>query len=136
MEAMLFQAHSGVRYLVLLAGVAALIAAIIAASRDGKGADATLIRIFVGVLDLQATLGIILLIMWTFYGQLIGHIVLMIAAVAIAHIGAARAKKQTVAVAASRMRAITVAVSLLAIVAAIMSIGRPIFGTGVISGCS
>ena len=133
MEAMLFQAHSGVRYLVLLAGAAALIAAIIAATRGGKGADATLTRIFVGVLDLQATLGIILLIMWTFYGQLIGHIIIMIAAVTIAHIGSARAKKQTVPVAASRMRAITIGITLLLIVAAIMSIGRPIFGSGAVT---
>jgi hypothetical protein len=133
MEALLFQAHSGVRYLVLLAGIAALIAALLAASRDGRGADGTLTRIFVGVLDLQAALGIILLIVWAFYGQLIGHIIMMIAAVTIAHIGSARAGKQTVPAAASRMRAITIGVTLLVIVAGILSIGRPIFGSGAAS---
>lgn len=130
MEVMLFQAHSGIRYLVLLAGVIALIAALIAASRGGNGPDAMLTRIFVGVLDLQVLLGIILLVVRPFYGQLIGHIVLMVAAAAIAHIGSTRAKKQTVATAASRMRAITIGVALLAIVAGIMAIGRPIFGSG------
>jgi hypothetical protein len=130
MEVMLFQAHSGVRYLVLLAGVIALIAAIVAASRGGNGPDATLTRIFTGVLDLQVLLGIILVFVRPFYGQLIGHIILMVAAAAIVHIGSTRAKKQTVPAAASRMRAISIGVALLAMVAGIMSIGRSIFGSG------
>ena len=129
METMLFQAHSGVRYLVLLAAVAALVAAAIGWQRrgaEGGPAERPLTAAFVGLLDLQALLGIVLLLMWQFYGQLIGHIVMMVAAVAVAHIGSARAKKKTVAAEASKLRALTIGGALLLVVAGIMAIQRPL----------
>jgi hypothetical protein len=45
------------------------------------------------VIDVQFLLGVVTLISGRFFGALIGHIVMMIAAVAVAHIGAVRLKK-------------------------------------------
>lgn len=126
---MLFQAHSGLRYLVLLAGLAAVVVAALGWQRRpaaAAGAERPLALAFVGLLDLQALLGIVLLLLWTFYGQLMGHIVTMILAVALAHIGNARAKKAATPADASKMRAIAFAVTLLLIAAGILSIGRPL----------
>lgn len=83
----LFHAHSGIRYLVLLAGLLALVVSLTAGLRqqpwDRRGR--LLLRIFVGVMDLQVLLGLILIFFRPFYGALWGHIVLMVLAAAAAH---------------------------------------------------
>jgi hypothetical protein len=90
-----FNAHSGLRYLVLLVGVLTAlygIAGMLRKTPVDKTA-VTLVRVFGVTLDIQLLLGIVTLISGQFFGQLIGHIVLMIAAVAVAHLGAVRLKK-------------------------------------------
>ena len=47
-----------------------------------------------GVIDLQVLLGVITLVTRPFFPALIGHIVMMVAAAAVAHLGAVRLKKQ------------------------------------------
>jgi hypothetical protein len=69
--------HSGLRYLVLLAGVAAVVTSAMGL-RGGaapSGAERASMSAFVGLLDLQVVLGVLLLLYWPFYGALIGHIV-------------------------------------------------------------
>jgi hypothetical protein len=74
MQTMLLQAHSGIRYLVLLAGVVGLVYFVAALARGGRF-DRTgriLTAIFTGVLDLQLILGALLLAVFEIYAQNIG----------------------------------------------------------------
>jgi hypothetical protein len=85
--ALLFHAHSGLRYLVLLAAVASFLYSIIGAVTDrpwDKGGRILLVS-FVGLLDLQVLIGLALVFIWPFYPALWGHIVLMVLAAAVAH---------------------------------------------------
>lgn len=123
----LFHAHSGLRYLVLLVAVVALAVFLYGlATRRDVGAARGLMAAFVGVLDLQALLGIILLLLWPFYGALIGHIVMMILAVAAAHVASVMARKSTDARRAMIIRTAGVAASLVLVIGGIMAIGRDI----------
>jgi hypothetical protein len=82
--------------------------------------------IFVGALDLQVVLGLILLAVWPFYGALIGHIVMMILAVVVAH-GARVAARRAAADAARFGWALAaIVVPLVLIIGGIMAIGRPL----------
>jgi hypothetical protein len=83
----LFHAHSGLRYLVLLAGVASFLYSIVAAvsNRPWDRGGRVIFTAFVGLLDLQVLLGLILVFVWPFYPALWGHIVLMVLAAAAAH---------------------------------------------------
>lgn len=90
-----FNAHSGLRYLVLLAGVVATVYALLGMLRK-KPVDKTaitLLRIFAVLIDLQVVLGILTLLTRPFYSALIGHLVMMIGAVAMVHLGAIRVKR-------------------------------------------
>lgn len=122
-----FHAHSGIRYLVLLAGIVAAAYALVGWVR-GRGYDRTgrlLGRIYVGVLDVQVLLGVVLLTA-TYYPALIGHITMMVLAAGAAH-GFAVAQKRRRAEARSFALQFTgLAISLLLIVAGILAIGRPI----------
>lgn len=84
----LFYAHSGLRYLVLLVGVAALV--YFAIGLITKRPVTKTVRIlgstFVGLLDLQALLGLSMVAMGFYYPSLIGHIVMMVLAVGLTHV--------------------------------------------------
>ena len=84
---MIFYAHSGLRYLVLLAGVAALVylAAGLARGKPFDKAAGALTGAYVGLMDLQVLLGVILWLMIPGYPALMGHIVMMLAAVTAGH---------------------------------------------------
>lgn len=86
---MLFYAHSGLRYLVLLMALVAIV--FFAYGLATKRPVDKLVRIlgssFAGLLDTQVLLGILLLGSgWPFYGALVGHIVMMVAAAVLAHV--------------------------------------------------
>ncbi len=128
MTNMVFHAHSGVRYLVLLVGIVALVAFLYGQiTRKPVGPGKGIMAAFVGVLDLQLLLGLVLVFLMPFYGALIGHLVLMIAAVAVAHASASIARNKPDATSANSIRLIGVVVTLVLIVGGIMSIGRSIF---------
>lgn len=83
----LFHAHSGLRYLVLLAGVLAFLYTIVAAVR-AKPWDRTgrvLVGAFAGLLDLQIVVGVVLIFVWRFYPALWGHLTMMLLAAASVH---------------------------------------------------
>lgn len=85
---MLFYAHSGLRYLVLLMALVAI--AFFAYGLATKRPVDKLVRIigssFAGLVDLQVLLGILLLGSgWPFYPALWGHLVMMVAAAVLAH---------------------------------------------------
>ena len=77
MSEIAFNAHSGVRYLVLLVGVIALLYANFGLARK-KPVDKTgltLLRIFVGVLDLQFLLGVITVLTRPFFSALVNFMI-------------------------------------------------------------
>lgn len=120
---MLFMAHSGIRYLVLLAGAVALVMSLM------KGQDANARKAmgaFVGAIDIQVLIGLLLIMQIPFYGALMGHIALMFAAVFAAHGFSVAAKKKDNG---GMLRVIGIVVTLALIAGGIMSIGRPIFGS-------
>ncbi|HSJ09517.1 MAG TPA: hypothetical protein VK928_06365 [Longimicrobiales bacterium] len=122
----IFMAHSGLRYLVLLAAVVAIVTAAMGLRAAGPSSKAERVAgaVFAGVLDLQVLLGIVLLTMWPFYAQLIGHITMMVAAAAAVHMGSVVARRREAQ--ASKYRLIGYVAGLVAIIGGILAIQRPI----------
>jgi heme A synthase len=92
----IFMAHSGIGYLALLIGVMVAVYAGIQMVR-GKPYNETARRFgvsFAGIMDIQLLLGIANLVTRPFYPQLIGHIALMVLAVALAHVPPALNKRR------------------------------------------
>ena len=126
MENMVFYAHSGVRFLVLLAAVIAAVVLLWGwrAGRPFTGPSRAATAAFTGMLDLQVLLGILLVVLRPFYPALMGHIFMMVAAAAAAHVLTAYARKQPDARRAHLISFFGVALALLLIVGGIMAI-RP-----------
>ena len=129
MADMLFQAHSGLRYLVLLAAVIALV--LLALDRFGSRPSGRGARIsgaiFTGLLDFQVLLGLILLATWEWYGALMGHITMMVLALAAAHGLRVAAKRAGDDTRRGTFALLAVIVPLVLIVGGILAIGRPLF---------
>lgn len=124
----LFHAHSGLRYLVLLAGVLALGYSAVAMLRrrpwDRPGR--ILLVSFVGLVDLQVLIGLVLVFLWPFYAALWGHIVMMVLAAVVAHIAAVINKRRPVETRSHLVAVLGVAGALILIIGGITSIGRGI----------
>jgi len=84
---MIFAAHSGVRYLFLLAGFVMVLYAAhgLATKREYVPAMARMATAFNGLLDLQILLGIAVLFQREFGSYLIGHMFMMVFAAIVAH---------------------------------------------------
>lgn len=91
----MFSIHSHTRYLVLLVGVLVVLYALfgLVTRRRFDKFGLTLARVFAGVMDLQILLGIVTLVTRSFFPALIGHITMMVAAAAVAHLAAVRLKR-------------------------------------------
>ena len=125
-----FYMHSGIRYLVLLAALAALGYLLfgLATRRDFDKLAGALTGAYVGLMDVQVLIGVVLYLLIPSYPALLGHVVMMLAAVSVAHVVSIMNKRRETK---SYALALTgVALSLILIVGGIMSIGRPIFGSG------
>jgi hypothetical protein len=81
---------------------------------------------FVGAVDVQVLIGLLLMMQIPFYGALMGHIAMMFAAVFAAHGFSVAAKKKDNG---GMLRVVGILVTLGLIVGGIMAIGRPIFGS-------
>lgn len=126
----LLYAHSGMRYLVLLAGLLVMAYAGWGAAA-GRPYDRTmrvLSAVFTASVDLTALLGLSYLFVGTFYPQLGGHIVMMVLAVVVAHVISAVMKRRPPAERTYLPHVIGTAVVLGLVVFGIMAIGRPIVG--------
>lgn len=131
MRGFVFMAHSGVRYLVLLAAIVAtayLLMAVMQRRPFGK-ASRTLSAIYTGLLDLQTLLGLINMMVVPFYPRLLGHIFLMFGAVFAAHGFVMTNKSKSEAEQTNLAPLLGVVVSVGLIILGIMAIGRPIFGS-------
>jgi hypothetical protein len=126
---MLYAAHGGVRYLVLLAGLAAVVAAVVGWNRAesvGASGERTAMTVFVGLVDVQLLLGLLLLLTWPYYPALVGHIVMMVLAAGVAHGGSLLARRRGPERSGSPVRLAAVVLALVLIVGGIMAIQRPV----------
>lgn len=122
-----YMAHSGLRYLVLLSGLIAL--AVLLRGMLAKAPYDRTARIaaasFVGLANLQGLLGIVLVILRPFYPALMGHIVMMILALGAAQTLTSWGKKAaSEPERAYKLSLAGVVLALLLMVGAIMAIGR------------
>lgn len=129
---MLFYAHSGLRYLVLLLGAAAALYFLVGwlRRRPVNAAGGGLLRGFVVLVDVQILLGILLLMNMPFYAALTGHIVMMAAAAVAGHVVAVMHRRRDEGDRSWALLLTGVVLPLVLIVGGIMAIGRPILGSG------
>ncbi len=126
---MIYYAHSGVRYLVLLAGVVALVLLAASMRRPTDARTRKVVAVFTGLLDLQVLLGLLNLMSVPFYPALSGHILLMFSAAVVAHAFAITNRNRPADRQSNAFLLIGVALTLALIVGGIMAIGRPIVGS-------
>jgi predicted permease len=131
MTNILFHAHSGLRYLILLVGVVAVFyLAVGLATRRAYGSPARILTAsFTGLLHLQVLIGLVLLVTGIYYPALIGHIFLMVLAAVAAQGLSIAAKRHS---ADRRKWALSfggVLLALALIVAGITAIGRSPLGS-------
>lgn len=126
----LFYAHSGLRYLVLLTGLLVIAYAVygLASRRPYDRTMRVLAAIFTGAIDLTALLGLSYLFVGTFYPQLGGHIATMVLAVVVAHVVSAVMKRRPPAERTYMPHVVGTLVVLGLVATGILAIGRPIVG--------
>lgn len=132
---MLFYAHSGLRYLVLLMGLIAIAYFVfgLATKRPVDKSVRILGSSFVGLLDLQIVLGILLLATgWPFYPALWGHLVMMLLAAGLAHALLVVNRKRPNP--GYLLPLIAVAGAFVLIIGGILAIGRNLMATTPIGG--
>ena len=127
---MLLNAHSGFRYLVLLAGLLVIGYATygVAAKREYDRTMRILAAAFTGLVDLTAVLGLATLFSGVFYPQLGGHIVMMVLAAVVAHAVSAVMKRRPPEERTFAPHIVGTLVVLGMIASGIVAIGRPIVG--------
>lgn len=122
----LFHAHSGLRYLVLMVGALALLHSLASTFRGEKWnrPGRILLASFVGLMDLQVLIGLGLILVRAFYPALWGHLSLMILAAVAAHVALALNKRRPPERQSHGLAAVGSGLALLLIVGGILSIGR------------
>ncbi|HET7321110.1 MAG TPA: hypothetical protein VFI96_01355 [Longimicrobiaceae bacterium] len=132
----LFHAHSGLRFLILLAAVVDVVyfAYALGARLPVRRAARVLTAIFTGLLDLQVILGLALVATGIYYGALIGHMAMMILAVIVAHAASVMARGAEDPRRAYWIRLVGVLLPLILIIMGILAIGRAVLGMGLPSG--
>jgi len=123
----LFPLHSVLRFLVLAAGLFAVVFFALGLLRKQPFTQATRVcgSVFVGLLDLQILIGVGVVLSGRWYPALIGHLVMMVAAAAVAHVLLVRNRKR--ATPGLTLPLIGVAVALVLIAGGILAIGRGLF---------
>jgi heme A synthase len=126
----LFSAHSGLRYLVLLAALAALIALAysVATGRSVRPAR-ILANSFAGLVDLQILLGIGLVMGGIFTDAVTGHLMLMVLAAVVTHAAFIVGQQASSDRRELGIRLGGIVLALVLIVAGIMAIGQSILGS-------
>jgi hypothetical protein len=127
---MFFYAHSGLRYLVLLAGVLTLGYALYGAV-TGRAYDRTMFRLahaFSGLTHFQLLLGVALLFSQRFYPALIGHIMPMVFAGAAATIAPAVMRRREPAARTWIPHVVATLLALVLMVLGIIAIGHSPMG--------
>jgi hypothetical protein len=121
-----YYAHSGLRYLILLAGLAAVVLLARGLSGKlpyGKGARVAT-AMYTGSMHLQVLGGILLVVLGRWYPALMGHLTLNLLAVIVATVAGSWARREADAGKAYKLAFGGVVLSLLLLVGGIASIGR------------
>ena len=130
MTSFLMNAHSGLRYLILLAGILTVLYAAYGVA-SGRAYDKTM-RIFAssfaGTIHLQLLLGLALLFSGLFQPALMGHLFMMLFAAAAAQIPVSVMRRRPEERKSYLPHGIGALAALAMIVAGILAIGRPIVG--------
>ena len=127
----MLNAHSGFRYLVMIAGLI-VIGYAVYGMVTGRPYDKTMritSAVFTGLVDLTALLGIVTLLSGTFYPALIGHITMMVLAGAVAHAASVVMKTRPEHERTYAPHLVGTLVVLGLIAAGIVAIGRPLVGS-------
>ena len=127
---MLLQAHSGLRYLVLLMAVVVIGYAVfgLVTKRSYDKRMRIFSGMFVGFMDLTVLLGLANLFAGTFYPQLGGHIVTMILATALAHVVHGVMKRRPPEAQTFTPHIVGTLIVLACVFGGIMAIGKPLVG--------
>jgi len=127
---MILNAHSGLRYLVMIAGLFVIGYAVygMATGRPYDKRMRVASAVFTGLVDLTALLGIASLLSGTFYPALSGHITMMVLAVIVAHVISAVMKRRPEEERTYAPHLVGTLVVLGLIAAGITAIGRPLVG--------
>jgi heme A synthase len=133
----IFHAHSGLRYLVLLAGFVALVVTALGVfgRKPYERPSRIAMAVFTGVLDLQVLLGIVMVVLGCFYPALMGHLMMMVLAAIAAHALSIFARKQADGKRAHTIALVGVVLALGLIVGGISAIGRTPFGSSGTATC-
>ena len=125
----MFAAHSGIRFLVLLVGLAVVVYAAygLIAKREYTPAMARLAGGFTGLIDLNILLGVATLFSRPFTGQLIGHLMMMVFAAVVAHGTGMVMKRRPPEAKTYGPHLVGAALALVLIAGGIMAIGRGVF---------
>jgi heme A synthase len=130
----LYQAHSGLRYLVLLAAVAAVIALVYALATRRAGRSARVLpAVFTGLLDLQVLLGLSLVIGGVMPDIVVGHLAMMVIALVVAHGASIAGRRANSERRELVIRLVGIVLALLLIVGGIMALGRSVLGSAPMS---
>lgn len=126
----LYHAHSGLRYLVLLGAVGAIVVLGYGLATGGRPrATRAVAATFTGLLDLQVLLGIALAIGGMLTAKATGHVVMMVLAVVVAHAASSIAGRATDERRELTVRLVGVVLSVVLIVGGILAIGRGVLGS-------
>ena len=128
---MILNAHSGFRYLVILAGLIVIGYAafgMVTGRPDDKTMRITS-AVFTGLVDVTVLLGVVTLLSGTFYPALVGHITMMVLATIIAHVVSVVVKRRPEEERTYAPHLVGTLVVLGLIAAGIMAIGRPLVGS-------
>ena len=130
MNSFLLNAHSGLRYLILLAGVLTVFYAMygVVSSRSYDKVMRILGSSFVGTIHLQLLLGLGLIFSGRFQPALTGHIFMMLFAAAAAQIPVSVMRRRPEEAKSYLPHGVGALVALGLIAAGILAIGRPIVG--------
>ena len=128
----IYHAHSGVRYLVLLLGIVAIVLYLykFLARRPATRGDRILMTVLTGAVDLQVLLGLILVVGGIFYGALMGHLLMMLLALVALHAASVLARRSTDDRRTHGIRLGGILLSLVLVVGGIMAIRRTPLSSG------
>lgn len=123
----LFHAHSGLRFLVLLAAVVnlAMLGAALVQKKPYAKAHRAAGAAFAGLLHVQVLIGLAMVVMGRYYPALIGHIVMMVIAAIAAQATMSINRRRATPTIALPLAGVVVA--LICITGGVMAIGRGLF---------
>ncbi|HEX6599744.1 MAG TPA: hypothetical protein VF034_10520 [Gemmatimonadaceae bacterium] len=130
----LYQAHSGLRYLVLLAALGAVVSLAYALAMGRMDRSARVLPIaFTALLDLQVLLGIGLVIGGVFPDAAVGHLVMMVLALVATHGSSVMAKRASTERREMIIRLVGIVLAVVLIAGGIMALGRSVLGSAPMS---